>query len=65
LLKSIAGVGNVLAWTIRLETGPIERFYQQKQARNNGIIALKAGAHKLARAAYYVRRDRAPFKISG
>lgn len=121
LLKSIAGVGDVLAWTILLETGPIERFaqvghyasysrcvdsrrvsngknkgennrkngnrylawafveaahyairyhspvkrfYQRKQAKTNGIIALKAVAHKLARAAYYVQRDRVPFEMS-
>lgn len=120
LLKSIAGVGDVLAWTILLETGPIarfakvghyasysrcvdsrrisngkkkgennrkngnrylawafveaahhairyyapiKRFYQRKQAKTNGIVALKAVAHKLARAAYYVQRDQVPFQM--
>jgi transposase len=121
LLKSIPGVGDVLAWTILLETGPIERFaqvghyasysrcvdsrrvsngkkkgennrkngnrylawafveaahyairyyapikrfYQRKQAKTNGIIAVKAVAHKLARAAYYVQRDKVSFQMS-
>lgn len=121
LLKSIAGVGDVLAWTILLETGPIERFakvghyasysrcvdsrrvsngkkkgennrkngnrylawafveaahyairyygpikrfYQRKQAKTNGIVAVKAVAHKLARAAYYVQRDKVPFQMN-
>jgi hypothetical protein len=38
------------------------RFYQRKRAQKNGALATKALAHKLARAAYYVMRDRAPFK---
>lgn len=120
LLKSVAGVGNILAPTIRLETGdierfpsaghyvsycrgvgsrhltngkvkgrgntkngnrylswawleaahfatryypPIRRFYERKQARTHRLVALKAVAHKLARAGYYVQRDRVPFEI--
>ena len=38
------------------------RFYQRKRTQKNGALATKALAHKLARAAYYVMRDRAPFK---
>ena len=120
LLKSIAGVGNVLAPTIQLETGeidrfsavgnyvsycravggqrlsngkvkghgnrkngnpylawawleaanfavryhaPVRRFYERKKTRTHRIVALKAVAHKLARAGYYVMRDRTPFRI--
>jgi transposase len=120
LLKSVAGVGNILAPTIRLETGDIgrfadaghyvsycrcvgsrhvtngktkgqgntkngnpylswawleaanfairfypavRRFYERKQARTHRVVALKAVAHKLARAGYYVMRDHVPFKI--
>jgi transposase len=120
LLKTVAGVGNVLAPTIRLETGeigrfpsagkyvsycrsvgsqhmsngkskgkgnrkngnpylawayveaahfairfhsPVRRFYERKQARTHRVVALKAVAHKLARASYYVMRDRVPFEI--
>lgn len=37
------------------------RFYQRKRAQKNGALATKALAHKLARAAYYVMRDRVPF----
>jgi transposase len=120
LLKTVAGVGDVLAPTILLETGqigrfpsagkyvsycrsvgsqhlsnnkskgqgnrkngnpylawayveaahfairfhrPVHRFYERKQARTHRVVALKAVAHKLARASYHVMRDRVPFKI--
>jgi transposase len=117
-LLSIGGVGEILALTIMLETGDIERFaqvgnftsycrcvsseklsngkkkgqgntkndnkylawafieaanfafrfneqakrfYQRKAAKRSRVIALKAVAHKLARASYYVMRDQVPF----
>jgi transposase len=120
LLKTVAGVGDVLAPMIRLETGeigrfasagnyvsycrgvgsqhlsngkskgkgnrkngnpylswayveaahfairfykPVRRFYERKQARTHRVVALKAVAHKLARASYYVMRDQVPFQI--
>ena len=120
MLKTVAGVGHILGWTIRLETGPIDRFasagkyvsycrgvgsqhlsngktkgrgnrkngnpylawayveaahfairsyppvrrfYERKQARTHRVVALKAVAHKLARASYYVMRDQVPFKM--
>ena len=120
LLKSIAGVGDILAPMILLETGPIERFAtagnyvsycrmvkgqrlsnarvkgktnakngnphlawawmeaanfairfykpirrynERKQARTHRVVALKTVAHKLARAGYYVLRDRVPFQL--
>jgi transposase len=120
LLKTVAGVGDVLAPTIRLETGSIDRFpsagkyasycrsvgsqrlsngkskgkgnkkngnpylawafveaahfairfhpkvrrfYERKRARTHRVVALKAVAHKLARASYYVMRDRVRFDI--
>jgi transposase len=120
LLKTVAGVGDVLAPTIRLETGqidrfpsagnyvsycrgvrsqrlsngkskgqgnrkngnpylawafveashfairyhsPVRRFYERKQARTHRVVALKAVAHKLARASYYVMRDQVSFEI--
>jgi transposase len=120
LLKTVAGVGDILAPTIQLETGqidrfpsvgkyvsycrsvgsrhlsngkpkgkgnrkngnpylswayveaahfairyhkPVRRFYERKQARTHRVVALKAVAHKLARASYYVMRDQVPFQI--
>jgi transposase len=120
LLKTIPGVGDILAPTIRLETGeidrfrsagryvsycrsvssrrlsnlknkgkgntkngnrylswawletanfairfyrPVRRFYERKQARTHRVVALKAVAHKLGRAGYYVMRDQVPFQI--
>jgi len=119
-LKTIAGVGDILGWTILLETGdigrfgrtgqyasycrcvdskrqsngkkkgennrkngnkylawafveaanyavryyaPVKRFYQRKKARTNGVVAIKAVAHKLARATYHVLREQVPFDI--
>lgn len=119
-LKSVAGVGDVLGWTILLETGdirrfdkagqyasyarcvkserrsndkrkgegerragnrylcwafieaahfarryhrPVQRFYERKYARTNGIVAIKAVAHKLARASFHVMRDEVAFDI--
>ena len=39
----------------------IKRFHQRKTAKTNQIVATKAVAHKLARAAYHVMRERVPF----
>jgi transposase len=44
--------------------GPVRRFYERKRARTHRVVALKAVAHKLARASYYVMRDRVPFQMS-
>ena len=120
LLKTVAGVGKILAPTIYLETGevdrfpsagnyvsycravgsqrtsngkykgkgnrkngnpylawafveaahfgirfhdPVRRFYERKKARTHQVVALKAVAHKLARASFHVMRDQVPFKI--
>jgi transposase len=38
-----------------------ERFYQRKAAKRNNVVAIKALAHKLARACYYIMRDQKPF----
>jgi transposase len=71
------GAGNVkngnryLAWAfieaanfaIRFSV-PIQRFYERKKVRTNGVVAIKAVAHKLARAAYYIMRDRVAFDVT-
>ena len=36
-------------------------YYQRKRQKTNAVVAHSALAHKLARAAYYVMRDRVPF----
>jgi len=41
-----------------------KRFYERKQAKTNGIVAIRATAHKLARAAYYMLRAQQPFEAS-
>lgn len=40
----------------------VQRFYQRKKARTNGIVAMKTVAHKLARACYFVMRDPGPLR---
>jgi len=71
------GAGNVkngnryLAWAfieaanfaIRFSV-PIQRFYERKKKRTNTPVAIKAVAHKLARAAYYIMRDRVAFDVT-
>jgi transposase len=42
----------------------IMRFYQRKQARTNRVVAIKAIAHKLARACYYIMRDQVAFDVN-
>ena len=40
------------------------RFYQRKKAKTKAVVALKAVAHKLSRACYYVMRDEVPFDVA-
>ena len=42
----------------------IKRYYQRKQAKTKRVVALKAVAHKLARACYYIQRDHVPFDVN-
>jgi transposase len=120
-LKTVPGIGRVLALTIMLETGDIRRFrsvgnfdsycrcvgsqkisngkrkgsgntkngnkylswafveaanfairfsakiksfYQRKKAKSKGVVAIKAVAHKLCRACYYIMRDRVAFNVT-
>jgi transposase len=120
-LKTVSGIGPILALTIMLETGEIARFasvgnyasycrcvgsqkisngkrkgsgntkngnkylawafveaanfairfnskiksfYQKKKSKSNAIVAIKAVAHKLCRACYYIIKDQVPFDIT-
>jgi transposase len=40
----------------------IRKFFDRKKAKTNGIVAVKAVAHKLARACYHVLKEQAPFE---
>ena len=120
-LKTVPGIGEILALTIMLETGDIGRFpsvgnyasycrcvgsqkisngkkkgkgntkngnkylawayveaanfairphsqiksyYQRKKAKSKTVIAIKAVAHKLCRACYYIMRDQVAFNVT-
>jgi transposase len=41
----------------------IRTYYQRKQARTHPLVALKAVAHKLARACYHMLREQVPFDL--
>lgn len=41
----------------------IKRFYQRKCAKSLQVVAIKAVAHKLARAAFHVMRDGTQFEV--
>ena len=38
-----------------------KKYQQRKTSKTNGIVAIRALAHKLARASYYVMKDRVDF----
>lgn len=38
-----------------------KRFYERKKAKTNTSVAIKALAHKLARASYYILKEKKPF----
>jgi transposase len=42
----------------------IKSFYQRKKAKTNGIVAIKAVAHKLCRACYYIMKDQVVFDVT-
>jgi len=41
-----------------------KRFYERKKARTNNVVAVKALAHKLARASYHILKERQPFDVT-
>lgn len=42
----------------------IKSFYQRKKAKSHGVVALKAVAHKLCRACYYIMKHRVAFDVT-
>jgi transposase len=40
-----------------------KRFYERKKAKTNTVIAIKALAHKLARACFHILKERQPFDV--
>lgn len=43
---------------------PIKRWYDRKASTRHKVIAIKAVAHKLARAGYYLMRDGGTFDLA-
>jgi transposase len=41
-----------------------KRFYERKKAKTNNIVAIKALAHKLARACYHILKEGKPFDVT-
>jgi len=42
----------------------INRYYQRKRAKSNGVVAIKTVAHKLARACYHMLREGTDFDVT-
>ncbi len=49
-------------FAIRFEP-KVSAYYQRKQARTHPMVALKATAHKLARASYHMLKEHRPFEL--
>lgn len=41
-----------------------KRFYERKKAKTNTVVAIKALAHKLARACIHILKERKPFDVT-
>jgi transposase len=42
----------------------IRRFCQKKKSKSYAIVAIKAVAHKLCRACYYIIKDQVAFDVT-
>ena len=40
-----------------------KRYFQKKSAKTKKVVAIKAIAHKLSRACYFIMRDQVDFKV--
>ena len=40
-----------------------KRFYDRKKAKTNAVVAIKALAHKLARACFHMLKQGKPFEV--
>ena len=41
-----------------------KRFYERKKAKTSNVVAIKALAHKLARACFHILKERKPFDVT-
>ncbi len=49
-------------FAVRYDT-QIKRWYQKKAAKRLPVVAIKAVAHKLARACYHILKTGEPFEV--
>ena len=42
---------------------PIRKYHDKKKRKSNGMVAIRAVSHKLARACYYILRDKVNFNM--
>jgi len=40
------------------------QFYERKKAKTNNVVAIKALAHKLARACFHILKEKKPFDVT-
>ena len=60
--QSISVVGIFRGGALRKSLPPgSKKYVQRKTSKTNGIVAIRALAHKLARASYYVMKDQVDF----
>ena len=41
-----------------------KRFHERKKAKTNTVVAIKALAHKLARACFHILKEKKPFDVT-
>ena len=50
-------------FSVRFEP-KIQRFYERKRQKRNGIVAIRAVAHKLSRAVFHMMKHHEPFDVN-
>ena len=56
--------GGQLGAALLCHCAEAKRFYERKKAKTNNVVAIKASAHKLARACFHMLKERKPFDVA-
>jgi len=63
--QQVPGLAFVEAANFALRYCPeAKRFYERKKAKTNNVVAIKALAHKLARACFHILKEKKPFDVT-